>query len=52
MEKAGMVKEAVLKERRYDAVMDTYDDIIIGLVYSCRIITPKNIFYFSGLFHC
>ena len=24
----------------------------IGLVYSCRIITPKNIFYFSGLFHC
>lgn len=28
MEKAGMVKEAVLKERRYDAVMDTYDDMI------------------------
>ncbi len=28
MEKAGMVREAVLKERRYDAVMDTYDDMI------------------------
>lgn len=28
MEKAGMVKEAVLKERRYDAVTDTYCDII------------------------
>lgn len=28
MEKAGMEKEAVLKERRYDAATDTYDDMI------------------------
>lgn len=28
MEKAGMVKEAVLKERRYDAATDTYCDLI------------------------
>lgn len=28
MEKAGMVREAVLKERRYDAITDTYCDII------------------------
>lgn len=28
MEKAGMIKDAVLKERRYDAETDSYCDLV------------------------